>query len=422
MLSSATAKDSLIMMIGFVISAFFSFLMLVILTRNLNTFNFGLFVTALTFTQLVSDFFEMGINAATLNFLTPSEGGKKMSYLKSLLITKAVTAFFVSIGVYLLAPFISTSILNNFQILPLIQISSIGIFLLMFILWLQVVYQADKNFVVASFINFSGNVLRVLGLLILFYLGFFNFISGYLSIQLILIPVVLVAFYMVGIKYLNTKDPVTHIRQVLKFSLPVGLSFSMWAIYSRLDQILVLQLKGAEEAGVYGLAFRIISVLLLVSSALNNAIAPRFASIAHDEFGAYFKKTLLASLGLVFLAILSIPFAPIVLPLIFGANFYHSVLPFQLLVIATAFFIFASPINYAILYRYKNTHFALWTSVLYLGIIWILLNIFVPLQGSVGAALSVLILNMIQLVVSVGYFIYLQRSSGNVGIFNKSTY
>lgn len=405
-LGSSTAKDSLIMLAGAGLTTTLGFFLTIILARGLTPLELGLILTALTFTQLVSDMFELGINSAALNFISSSEGHERLVFLKTTFISKFVAAILVGGAVFLLAVPLSQIIFRSEVMVPFIQVSSLGVALMMFIGWEQTVLQAEKRFLTSVFLGTTFNILRVLGVLLLLTLGIFSPINAYIVLHIVL-PLVAVYFFLrIGINFLKIAKKNLVYKKVFSFGLPVGAGFAMAAIYTKLDQILIFNILGEAEAGIYGLAFRIMSVILFAAAALNAAITPRFTSLHDDQFSAYFGKTLLAALGLAGLSVLLILAAPLILPLLFGDKFISSILPFQILSIGAIFFILSSPFYTAILYRLKKTKYSLVVAIISLVLIWGLLNFLIPLYGTLGAAIAVTSVYGLQLALSASFYLF----------------
>ena len=196
-------------------------------------------------------------------------------------------------------------------------------------------------------------------------------------------------------------------KELVAFGLPIGLSFSIGAIYTRIDQILVFNMLGSAEAGVYGLGYRLASVFVLGISSFGAVISPRFASIPDDHYWDYFKKTFLAICGMVAGAILAILVSPYLVPIIFGTVYIASVPIFQILTIGIIFFMLQVPFNTVIIFRFKKSNFLVPIALLSLGIMYFLLIYLIPLYKTAGAAWAFVVLNFTQLIFYVGYFWYL---------------
>jgi O-antigen/teichoic acid export membrane protein len=410
LLFSATSKDSLVLLSGTIISNLINFLIVFILARNLSPQELGLIFTGLVFIQLVTDLFEFGINSTILTRLPVAEKQNQQKIISSSFVMKLIIGVVVGFSVALLSETISNVIFNNPNIQSVIQISGLGILLLTLIFWSQSVFQAKRDFLSSMSVNTSINILRLLAIGGVAILGVLNLTDVYFSMQVILIISVLYIIFKLQnllkfnqISWLETK-------QILKFGLPIGLAFAMAALYTKLDQILILRISGEEEAGVYGVAQRLSAFFVFTVAAFNSAIVPRIVAIESNAFGRYFKKVVIISIGLAFLTSIGGFIISMFIPVIFGVEYLNSVTPFLILAIGMSLFILSIPFSSLILYRYKRNYYSFIISGLSLLLVFGLLSILVPIYNSVGAALSMLIVYLVQLIINYSYYKYLEKS------------
>lgn len=407
LLVSDTSKDSLLLLSASGISFIFSFFLTVILSNFLNPAEFGLIITSLTFTQLITDCFGLGVGAAMLRFIPNSSATERLVIIKSSFLLRVITATIVAIFTYLFSSYIAEIIFKSSLITPYIQLSTIGILLMMIVFWGQVLFQSEHRFFLSALTWGLPNVFRFILISVIPFFGLFNALGAYLSMQVALIPVVFLIFTKSGVGFLGVKSKLVDYKKILQFGLPAGIGFAFAAIYTKLDQMFIFSLVGEEEAGVYGLAFRLSVLFLLLSASFTSAITPRFSAISNEKFIEYFKKVMWASGCLAVFAALTIPLAPLIFPLVFKA-FTKSIISYQVLTIGMVLFILSSPIQTAILYHYKRNYFSLILSLLSIGLIWFLLNTLIPLYKSLGAAVSVCLIYGAQLLISLVYFFYLK--------------
>lgn len=410
-LFSSTSFDSAVILTGNAVAILFIFLMTMILTRFfLTPGEFGLYVSALTFIQLLVDGFELGINPAILNFIPGSSSEEQKSIIKSSFLLKLIIGLILFLVVLIFARPISLNIFNNNYILPLVRISSIGIIFVMIIFWGQVIFQSRKQFVDSALIGALVHILRLAILPCIVILELFNLNNLFISVQLVLILVLFYIFNKLGlISILKSKIKLNFIK-LFKFGLPIGLGFGVAALFTKLDQIFVLNIAGEKQAGIYALAFRLSSIVLILGVSLSNVIIPRFSVLKGEAFFKYFNKTLLATVGLSILILVAIPFSFFIIPFLFGKNFYESILPFQILTVGMVFFILSLPFNNSITYFFKKNFFSLILSVLSLVILLIVLPILIRSNQSIGAAYAVTIVYGLQLCLSVSYHLILSKN------------
>lgn len=407
LLFSSTSKDSGYLFFGMIISNFINFVLIIILTNNLNSYSLGLFLTALTFAQLIIDLSDLGINSSLITFISAENENTKLRYLKTSFVLKMVIGLVVSFMLFISSSLIAGQFFNK-DIAPLFKISSFLIFAMIIINWSQAYFQSQKKFLKAAVINTTPNVLRLIVLIT--FLGFYNIneVNAFSAFSFVLIISLLQVAYLLKVNFLKVKTNIKDYLKITKFGLPIGLSFAVAAIFSRFDQLLIFKIKGGEEAGIYGLALRVSLFFVLAATALNLALAPRFATIEKTKFANYFSKSLIASILLAITAIVSAVIAPIFWDLIFPKNNMLSVGIYQVLALGTACFILSAPFYSAILYKFKKNKFGFISSIFSLVLVFILLQNLIPVMGAKGAAIAISTIYLLQLVIASAFFYFLK--------------
>lgn len=407
---SATLRDSSILFCGSVIATVSGFFITLILTRSLDPASFGLFITAMAFAQLVADIFEAGLSPALISHIPLASDLDRRKIIKASFILRISISLFVGLFVFLFSSQIGQIIFKSETIDPLIKISAMGIFFIGLINWGQFVFQSHRKFLLSTASTSSVNLARLVAILIVLVIGFKTLSGLYFVFQFVLIVPLVFMSYKINLNFLKEKFEYIKLKEIIKFGLPVGMGFAVAAVYTRLDQIMVFNMLGEDQAGYYGLAFRMAASVLMVAYAFNSVIAPRFSAIESKDFMKYFVKTILASVGLSFATLIGILISPFLFPLLFGDDFSKSIQPFQILMIGSIFFTLSAPFYSAILYRFKKPHYSLITSLISLGAVFLLLSLLIPVLGSNGAAIAVSLVYLIQLIVAVAYFILLKSN------------
>ena len=405
---SVTAKGTTFLLSGSIISNLVGFVVIALLTRNLSSESFGLFITAFTFSQLLADLFEFGINPATLTYTAAKSAKEKLDFLKTSFVLKSGAGLLLLGSIFFGAPLIADFAFQNDAILPYIRISAFGSFILLLLIWGQTLLNMENRFFSSSIINSSSNFFRLVAV---GFLVFFHQLDPYLSFAFFQFSIIfsLILFLTIyGVAFLKGKFQTMIAKQLLVFGLPIGFSFSLGAIISRIDQLAVFTLVGSAESGVYGLAYRLVSVFILGISAFTSVISPRIASIDESEYDSYFKKTCQVILVMILGVLLSTVIAPLFIPLLFSEVYQSSIILFQILAVGVIFFMIQIPPNSEILFRKKKSGFLIPLSIVSLGVMYLLLQLLVPLYGSIGAAVSFVLLNLFQAVFYVCYFFILR--------------
>lgn len=410
-LRTATIRDSGILLVGASAATLFGFILITILARNLTISQFGLFITALTFVQLSTDLFEGGINPTVLSFLPSKVGQARKIFIAETFLMRLIITGLISVTIFIFASDVSQFIFKSQEIEELIRLSSIGVFSLLLLSWSQTLYQAKGNFLLSATIILSNNLSRVVVVLLLLLLGFFTLERAYFWMQLVPLAVLLLALVNERLRFWRAQISFKDFKKILSFALPAGVGFGLAAIYTRLDQILIFNLTNSQEAGIYGLSYRLAAVFLFASSAIYGATIPRFSFLAPLDFPTYFKKTLSVGVAFSLLAFLAIPLSTYFIPLIFGQAFSRAILPFQILIVGMIFFIFQQPFYNALLYRFKKSYLSFLLSALSLILVWFLLNSLIPAYKSLGAALAITTVYGVQLMISIVLFVIFSKKT-----------
>jgi O-antigen/teichoic acid export membrane protein len=150
-------------------------------------------------------------------------------------------------------------------------------------------------------------------------------------------------------------------KSLFMASLPLGLTFLFSQVNFRADTLLLSKLSLPQEFGfnnvetvaVYGLAYKVFEVCLVLPTFFMNAVYPIYVkklNIGATEFKYFFLKTLGAlSLLSAFLTIFGYIFAPLMIKILGGEQFIDSVFSLRVLFGGISVFFISAPISYFIL-------------------------------------------------------------------------
>ena len=74
--------------------------------------------------------------------------------------------------------------------------------------------------------------------------------------------------------------PVSAVRAMVRSALPFGLLLLGFALYYRVDMLMLQWLRGAEEVGQYAAAYRFLDALMPLAAAIGGPFYPRFSHLA----------------------------------------------------------------------------------------------------------------------------------------------
>lgn len=96
------------------------------------------------------------------------------------------------------------------------------------------------------------------------------------------------------------------LSNILKMSLPLGVVFIVNNLYFKIDSLMLFYYKGAADAGIYSVAYRVLETSLFAGAYLSNSLKPLLSvSIENDQKKT--EKTI--NTAIVFLLFMAIPIA-----------------------------------------------------------------------------------------------------------------
>jgi len=175
-----------------------------------------------------------------------------------------------------------------------------------------------------------------------------------------------------------------------------ALGFSLMRVVDNglgsLDKTLVLRLAGAEAAGIYTAAFRLVAVLALPVTSMAMAALPRLfrlGELAEPEGQAFIRRLTLFALGGGVLALLGVFVLSLALPLLLGQSFASSAAFARWLCLFPLFFGLSSlGCNVLVASRLRRSRIA--AQVAGLVTLTLAMAVSIPAYGLAGAAGSLL--------------------------------
>lgn len=130
-------------------------------------------------------------------------------------------------------------------------------------------------------------------------------------------------------------------RPLVRVALPVGLSGVLITIYYRIDSVLLFNLRGAEEAGIYGAAYRFLDPLHFLPVSVMAATVPVMAALRESDparmrrliqrGGEYLVIAALGALAV------TIPLSPTIVDLVLGDGYERTAGVLPVLMLAFVF-------------------------------------------------------------------------------------
>jgi len=396
---SGTAKDTYILFVGNIMSAFFGFIFIYILTRKLSVDEFGVFSAAANLIVIISSFTDLGITTAMINFVSQKLGNHD-NYgadrcLKASFIIRFVSVAIVSTIVLLIPKFVATNLLStsDFTVSYWVGLISIGL-----TAWLTFPYamMAYKKFWSSVLLDWSLGIPRILIFLSLASLLPVNLNLALMSYGLSTILPIFFGFSIIGLKFLKAKATKSDYLSLVKFSGWLGVNRIVSSISGRLDISMLANLTTASIVGHYSIASRLSSFVIVLSSSLGSVLSTRFSRFNDKEKEKrYLIKSTLFTLPIILGVIIWILVAKPFVLILFGDRYFESIKILQYLLISLIPFIFATPAVTAIVHSMRKPVYIGMFSFVQIVMVFVFNIYFTNLFGGLGPAIAFMISNTV---------------------------
>lgn len=210
------------------------------------------------------------------------------------------------------------------------------------------------------------------------------------------------------------KISTTTMKNIMRLSLPLGISGIFTMINGRIPIFMLASLKSDYAVGIYTAAYKFLELSVFFASMVTAPLIPIFSKKAQED-----KRSLkdLSSVVCELLAIVVIPtgiictrFSETIVSIFFGAHFVQSAEPFKVL-IWVAMLIFYSLFSTVIVLSIGVVHFTYWLTG-GAALLCVVLNyLFIPSYGYMGSSWTALVCEIILVGVAFSYGI---RHIGNI--------
>jgi O-antigen/teichoic acid export membrane protein len=401
---SNTAKNSIGLFLGNSLMAFFAFLFTTILIRMMTVEEFGYFSTTLAFMVLVVELFDLGIGSSLLRFIP--ELKKNLHFQKQFLTTafiiQLVSAICIFVFVIVLTPFISNILFhdNNYNIL--IYISSFGIFGLLVQNFFYYAILSKENYIHASLLSASGGLLRLLSLIFIIYTVGVSVVSVTLGQSLSFLVHMAIAIILLNLNLFKLNMKMEYLKKLLKFAIYIGIARGVTSLSVRLDQVMLVSLTDAYNAGIYATAARIISFYPMITGSFVSVISPVFSKIdSGKDLNIFMKKVIIATFGIICTIIFLYIFADFFIIFLFTEKAIEAIGVFRILLLGMIFFVASIPAVALAVYYLKKPHILTVNSILQLSIVFFGNLFFIPKYGYYGPAITLIFSYSISLLFTV---------------------
>lgn len=397
---SKLTRDTSIVLFGNLISSSLAVVFTILAARLLGPEEWGIVAAVGSLMTILVALGDLGMGAALFRFVSKrwSEGARKQAQ-KTINIVWSLRLVTVLVVVVILILFsgVFSKLFLNTDNQSLIMFTALGVLGALLIDFQIATSEARQEWKKAALFISLTNSLRVLFVVV--------FSPTTLMSILFIFTGSSFAAYLISVFWQTTPivfktDWPTTVRELLPFSGFMGLNRIVSSINSRVDVILLIQILGAYEAGIYGAANRLAIGVPLILGSFATVLAPRFASFSgkkdlNDFFRRSFSIALLMTVGLVF----GVFVAPFVVSL-FGPEYQRSAFILQLLFIAFLPSTISVPAVNFVIYAMHKPQIITTLSLIELPII-IGFNLwFIPRIGVVAPVIALGIANIITMLVA----------------------
>jgi O-antigen/teichoic acid export membrane protein len=358
------AVNTLYQIVGKVLSMSVTVLATAIITRYYGVGGYGAFSLMQNWPALFFVIADFGLNAIAVRELT-LDWSKAGKYLGTILVFR----IFFSLVIALLLGFV-------LQLFPYNYNLKLGIILGLFLILTQALYTTLNIFFQVkqrydlSVLGYVLGYVLILGFILYFsYLRIdvmwvnFSYVIG--GVFTFFFNLILLKNLGVGLQF--EYDPKL-LKELLVSSLPLGLMFLFSQINFKIDSIFLsvlklpknLNLNAEETLGLYGLAYKIFEVALVVPTFFMNAVYP--VLVAHMALGPEklwntFKKVIVFLAGAGLLTSLGgILFSRLAIDLLGGPEFGLSLLALRILLVGMVLYFLTQPVSWLIVTLGKQSY------------------------------------------------------------------
>lgn len=384
--------------IGAIIKAMASFLLLPVFTNVLGAAQYGILNLLQSFSTILATLMTLAVERSLYrlfyDYHTEEEQNRFLSSVFWLIcINSTVIIFLTLLFGELIVPYLGRVDVYTI-LLPVVLYT----FLSATINFSQIIMQVEQNgkqFLVISLLVLV--LYNIIALLLIFYYvpSVQSLVFASFATFIIVTPI---ALYKIRKKIQFVIDKQC-VFSIFRFSSPLLLMIIFSWVLHFSDRLFIANFSSYENAGIYSLAAKIVSVIALFCGAVFQAYGPYFYNIANTLSESEAKPKLketnsTITLIVCFLGIIIALFAKTLLSLFFSSEYEASLIFIYLLTISMMFTQQSGLLNVMIYQNKKTVGISLIT--IFSGIMSVILNYFlIPIYGAVFAGISNLFVGLL---------------------------
>jgi len=400
-------KNTLIQMIGKILSVVISLISIVLLTRYLGIAGYGNFTLVFTYAGFFSTLADFGLQVIVVRELSGNIFEKQ---------TIRATFFWIKLLLVIVSIFIGISVI---PFLPYTIFLKTGIIIGLFAVGVggfqgfsNTLLQAEVRLDIVTFID-SITKLATFCLLILFILFHLNL--------LIILTTVLIGNsigLLVSLVFVNEifKQPISFnvkiAKKILLLSIPIGFSSFIALLYFKVDTFLLSLYRASAEVGIYSFSYKILENLLVLWGFYMASVFPLLTKLKTGDkkkFTYLLRSTFIIAISSSIVITFCVYFlSPIIVYFLGGVRFTPSIPLLRVLVFSLPFLFINNSFYFYFFIENRFSFFVYSISAAF--ILNIIINLLIiPKYGYMGASISTVITEIVLFMCLFILFIYASK-------------
>lgn len=340
---SPTAKNTYLSFLGNGLFSLFTMICMIMVSRTLGPSQFGVFSVLFSFAVISFDVSALGLDQALVRFvsLNLSRGRQTRAnqFVKAVFKIRLITALSLIFMGFFLSPVLSKIIFREpdyHWLLVFIFVSTANMLLVggFFSSYLR----ARQEFLKDAIFQGIRGFFRAILIFLLFWLNKLSLMNAVLTFSFYHWPFLPLIFLFIPLSFLKSRPSKEIYKKLFSFSGWIYLWALTATLHSRLDIFMLERLRSSYETGIYAVATKPLTIFLTLINSFNLVLLPKISSITSMEhFSRFFKKLILALIGLVVLILVGIVVAEPLISLLFGSQYLPAVRILRILLLGIIF-------------------------------------------------------------------------------------
>jgi len=335
-------QDTAVMQMGSGFTTVVNVLASVAFARILLPEKYGVYSLVFALAGLFAIFMNLGVDRATLILLADAFEKKDRKEILNIFIYFLKISLVVSLGIgglaIIISPIVSTYMYGAPYVGELVRLVIFANILGIFYELISIILQVMRNIKGYVFFDNIKNLLRIsFGFALIFSLGVFGVLVGYLSSVIVSMILSIFVYSYLQRKYEvlpSFKEIISnwrgvYIKNYFKFGFLIAINQNMTQLYSTLPVIFLSLFFPTETVGYFNIAMKYVSLPLVFLSPVSQLLAVRLPQLkaSNNPLFArnFYKVSLISGFIAFFLVVPAVIIAPFVIRFFYGPEYVESI-------------------------------------------------------------------------------------------------